>query len=69
VFNEDKRTDINNNHAQEEEDDDGWGDSWGPTTRKVDLTKENMRSKNLNHLNEEELAAHKLAMDEDFNKN
>lgn len=54
----------------EDEDDDDWGgsDEWN-AEKAIDLTKEDMKNKNLNKLSESDLAAHKKAMDKVFNVN
>jgi len=42
------------------------GDDWGDMQKEVKLDKKELKSKNLNQLNNEELAAYKRAMDKDF---
>ena len=53
-----------------DDDDDDWGmsDDWGESkVKEVKLDKNELKSKNLNKLNNEELAAYKRALDKDFN--
>ena len=55
-----------------EDEDDEWGgsDEWGDSMPKdVDLSKIDLKHKNLNKLSDADLAAHKRAMDKDFGKN
>ena len=57
---------------QQIEDEDDWGgsDDWGTSLPKdVDLSKVDLKNKNLNKLSDADLAAHKRAMDKDFGKN
>ena len=44
------------------------GDDWG-NNNEVVLDKKELQTKNLNKLSDTQLAAHKKAMDKDFNKN
>jgi hypothetical protein len=62
VFDDKKRAQLN------ESDDDDWGgdDDWGSTPKDIDLNKVDLKNKNLNKLDDEELAAYKRAMDKDF---
>ena len=57
----------------EDDDDDDWGasDDWGTSApqKDVDLSKLDLHTANLNKLSDADLAAHKRAMDKDFNKN
>jgi len=68
VFDNKKKDDFN---AGNDEDD--WGmsnDDWGPSApTEIKMNKDEAKSKNLNLLNNEELAAYKKGMDQDFNKN
>lgn len=65
VFDKNKLADLNNN-----DDDDDWGmsDDWGDNkiVKEVKLDKAELKSKNLNKLDNEELAAYKRAMDKEF---
>lgn len=46
------------------------GDDWGPSApTEIKMNKDEAKNKNLNLLNNEELAAYKKGMDQDFNKN
>ena len=42
------------------------GDDWGELKKEVKLDKNELKSKNLNQLDNEELAAYKRAMDKEF---
>lgn len=55
----------------EEEDDWGGSDDWDTSApqKDVDLSKVDLRNTNLNKLSDNDLAAHKRAMDKDFNMN
>ena len=68
VFDDSKRQKINAVADLKDKSDDWGEEDWGGAP-KVDLAKENMREKNLNKLNNDELAAFKGAMDADFSKN
>ena len=63
VFDKKKQNEINN------DDDDGWGlsDNDEPVQKEIVMSKDEAKSKNLNKLNDEELAAHKKGMDKLFN--
>ena len=71
VFNGKAAQNINNKAYDEGfEIDDDWGDEWAEDSDKdQDLDNFDYKNKNLNKLNDKELALHKKAMDKDFNKN
>lgn len=61
--------DTKKNDPINEEDDDDWGmsgDDWGDLQKEVKLDKNELKSKNLNELNNDDLAAYKRAMDKEF---
>ena len=64
---------LNANKGEELDQEDDWGasDDWGadPVPKEVDLAKVDLKNTNLNKLSDADLAAHKRAMDKDFNKN
>jgi hypothetical protein len=62
IFDEKKRQQMNESE-EEDEDEDDWGE---PKQKEIKLHKIDMKNKNLNKLDNEELAAYKRAMDKDF---